>query len=359
MNRRRLLNETYRKTATGNPVVVRSAARRYPGIGFPGFTTQDGTPSPENPVDIVNAESVILSVTGANICNASDVVIGGLAGNDGTEFSTNNRVRTGFTQVFPGEYKCFNIPSEYILNNAFTYHGDKTLSRTISARNPITVMPDESYYRASLRKQDSTDFTELEIEDIRKNIQISVNYDVNIEPYKQPQTVTLTPPKPLTKWDRLIRRAGVWGWEYKSNTEVFDGSEDENWRLFPGQKNFYIITESMLSGVKVPGYCDKMIVNITGNQPYLELGRANDYIYANVVDYISSEDVTVWKNWLQSNPITVQYETETSEFIPLSEDEQQAMNALYTFSPTTVVQNSIDTEITLDYKTKRSLEVNV
>ena len=54
--RRRLLEGGIKKrTAAGNPIVVRSLARMYPGLNIYGWSKQDGTPSPENPVPIVSA----------------------------------------------------------------------------------------------------------------------------------------------------------------------------------------------------------------------------------------------------------------------------------------------------------------
>src|SRR5699024_5055303 len=63
-------------------------------------------------------------------------------------------------------------------------------------------------------------------------------------PYRTPQTVLLTSDRPLTKWDRLEKRNGQWGWVYKSAEVVLDGSVDENWRRQSdsnGKKQFYIL----------------------------------------------------------------------------------------------------------------------
>ena len=116
------------------------------------------------------------------------------------------------------------------------------------------------------------------------------------EPYRLPQTVTLTADRPLTKWDRLEKRNGQWGWVYKS-AEI-ESYTDES---VPGE---YFSTTGQLS---------------TGAQ--------------------------VW------------YETATVTFVPLSETEQEQMNELYTFRPTTVLSNDCECNMTLTYKTKKSLEV--
>lgn len=116
------------------------------------------------------------------------------------------------------------------------------------------------------------------------------------EQYKLPQTVTLTSDRPLTKWDKLEKRNGQWGWVYKS-AEIESYTDGG----VPGE---YFSTTGQLS---------------TGAQ--------------------------VW------------YETTTETFVPLSESEQKAMNALHTFRPTTVLSNDCECDMTLTYKTKKSLEV--
>lgn len=102
------------------------------------------------------------------------------------------------------------------------------------------------------------------------------------------QTVTLTADRPLTKWDRLEKRGGQWGWVYKS--EEIESYTDES---VPGE---YFSTTGQLS---------------VGAQ--------------------------VW------------YETTEEIFVPLSESEQEAMNALYTYRPTTVISNQQGLDMTVDY----------
>lgn len=117
----------------------------------------------------------------------------------------------------------------------------------------------------------------------------------DFQPYKE-QTVLITSDRPLTKWDKLEKRNGQWGWVYKS--EEIESYTDES---VPGE---YFSTTGRLS---------------TGAQ--------------------------VW------------YETTAETFVPLTESEQAAMNELYTFRPTTVLSNDCDCNMELTYKTKKSLEV--
>lgn len=188
MTRRRLLDDTFKKSVEGNPAIATdSLARMYPGIEMQGWTEQDGTPTPEEPVPIVSA---------------------------GTQ-------NTG-----KWEY-------EITITNAQT--------------------------------------------DPDKN-----------------QTVTLTADHPLTKWDRLEKRNGQWGWVYKS-AEI-ESYTDES---VPGE--YYSTTGQLSVGAQV---------------------------------------------W---------YETTTETFVPLTSSEQEAMNALHTYRPTTVLSNQQDCDMTLTYKTRKGV----
>lgn len=73
----------------------------------------------------------------------------------------------------------------------------------------------------------------------------------------------------------------------------------------------------------------------------------------------SSETFKQWlaQKYSEGNPFYYEYETDTETFVPLTTAEQEAMNALHTFRPTTVLSNDCGCNMTLTYKTKKSLEV--
>lgn len=259
MTRRRLLDDTFKKTAQGNPAIATdSLARMYPGIVMQGWTTQDGTPTPEAPVPIVSA--------GAQ----------------------NQETRKW-------EY-------EITITNAQT--------------------------------------------DPDKN-----------------QTVTLTADRPLTKWDRLEERGGQWGWVYKSAEVVFDGSE--KWLLYPSANVgtvFYATLPNASLGLQT-SLCNKyQNVNRIWNENYDgalciysdNAASKNKYFRP---PSAAVETVEQWKAWLSENPLTLWYETTTETFAPLTTAEQEAMNALHTYRPTTVLSNQQGCQMTLTYKTRKSMEV--
>ena len=252
MTRRRLLDDTFKKTVEGNPAIATdSLARRYPGITMQGWTTQDGTPTPEAPVPIVSA---------------------------GTQ---NQETRKW-------EY-------EIAITNAQT--------------------------------------------DPDKN-----------------QTVTLTADRQLTKWDRLEKRNGQWGWVYGS-VEV-DMSSEVTWVIHPGyEQETSNLFRGAMSGVDKIDSTGMLLCNIL---PYYQAASVDingiyslgNNLFARIVGIKSLED---FQKKIQGGKVLTKLSTET--FVPLTASEQEQMNNLYTYRPTTVLSNQQDCEMALTYKTRKSMEV--
>ena len=169
-----------------------------------------------------------------------------------------------------------------------------------------------------------------------------VEYGTEPTPYERyrSQTLTLQSDRPLTKWDRLEKRDGQWGWVFKSNEKILDGSE--TWYTFINGSDvttYYVILQNKTIGFQT-SYCDKY-----RNVDYAY--NSNDYgIYSdnsvNTRMYfrpISSDiaNVTEFKSWIQSNPLTIWYETAEETFVPLTESEQTDLEALTTYFPTTII----------------------
>lgn len=173
------------------------------------------------------------------------------------------------------------------------------------------------------------------------------------EPYKS-QTVTLTSDRPLTEWDRLERRNGVWGWAYGSGTLVIPKT-GYGLRSRGGTDGIYFYKQIPNSNViclrngdtfreyQYFNYftCDNPF-NIIGD--YMWIYRSlNEPEYAEIRVGLSDLNVTTTEQFEQIleqiGDIIAVYKTEVEEFIPLSESEQEAINALHTNNPTTVLSN--------------------
>ena len=174
-----------------------------------------------------------------------------------------------------------------------------------------------------------------------------VEYGTEPTPYEKyrSQTVLLQSDRPLTKWDRLEKRAGQWGWVFKSGKTELDGSEDENWSYHSEGRYWNDIQSKKLSalGGEKTLICDKLRVRPTNTTVQI---MENNTIKEHGIPGFKSvficvketgNDVASLRAWLQSNPLTIWYETAEETFVPLTESEQTALEALATYFPTTII----------------------
>lgn len=368
----------YKKTVTGNPAVAQgSLARMYPGIEMQGWSKQDGTPTPENPVPIVSAGnwneetqkweyevgvgvaqlfdiSKVITEESAVINNGDGTLtVKTTVTSNGVAAKSPHRLRDYCPDIVPR--KTYYLYADSTGSEKFIYFSKSKFVWDFGSGRTITDDDLDSvvYFYASGLSTEAT----------VSNIMITEVNNAPHEPYKQPQTVTLTSDRPLTKWDRLTKKDGVWGWEYGSAEVVFDGSE--NWLLYPASDVgiiFYTNLPDTSLGLQT-SLCDK----------YRNINDAWDSNYNGVFGIYGDnavvtnkyfrppsaavETVEQFKTWLSENPLTLWYETAEETFTPLSTSEQEQMNALHTNRPTTVLSNDAGCEMALTYKTKKSLEV--
>ena len=310
--RRRTLGKgVYKKTVEGNPAIAQgSLARRDPGITMQGWTEQDST---------TGAQLYDQSLAEDNKYQNFDI-----NSNDFLISPSDECWITGKIPVKPNTTYTMNVN----VFGAYYSDADIPITTTIKEENPFTTPENANYVCLNIKKSNypfgsdimlNEGTTALPYEpytggqpspspDYPQEIVSAGDYNQETEKWEyeitianeqtdpdKNQTVTLTSDRPLTKWDRLEKRNGQWGWVYKS--EEIESYTDES---VPGE---YYSTTGQLS---------------TGAQ--------------------------VW------------YETTTETFVPLTASEQEAMNALYTFRPTTVLSNDCGCNMTLTYKTKKSLE---
>lgn len=167
---------------------------------------------------------------------------------------------------------------------------------------------------------------------------------------------TLTSPVPLTKWDKLVKRDGVYGWSINYLDEIFDGSDDEEW--FPYTYNthgisvFNIITPKKLAGV-ANLICSSFII-CNGNvwvSKYINQCSGHP-IDAKIYFNTSLEvgDIEGWRVLLNENPIKVQYQTtEEQSFHPLPDNEQALLRSLETYYQVTNIFNDQNCPMSIQY----------
>ena len=321
MTRRRLLDDTFKKTVVGNPAIaIDSLARMYPDITMQGWTEQKSTTGAQL-FDYQNVQNMITGASG-NRRNGEEI-----SGLPAGQYTISSRQKTIGTMCYlyanvktaSGEFgsAIYIVTNSNIITQTMTINnGDSIiiydaqnhnleLSKSLFEEYGImlnagsTALPWEPYTGGT--PSPSPDYPQEIVSAGNWNEEAQKwEYEITIanaqtDPDKN-QSVTLTADRPLTKWDRLEKRNGQWGWVYKS-AEI-ESYTDES---VPGE--YYSTTGQLSAGAQV---------------------------------------------W---------YETATETFAPLTTTEQEAMNALHTYRPTTVLSNQQDCEMALTYKTRKSMEV--
>lgn len=168
----------------------------------------------------------------------------------------------------------------------------------------------------------------------------------DFQPYKE-QTVTLTSDCPLTKWDKLEKRNGQWGWVYGS-VEITLLGQNDSYSLHSSKA--IMVPESNLGITEErKDYYSNQFVATTKSINELKNGEsriAYNNLYLKVNAVTSPEEA---KSWIQSNKPKFLLQADIPAFVPLSASEQEALNALHTYYPTTTVSNDAGCDMALTY----------
>lgn len=350
-----------------------SAERKNKGFGMSGKTTQDGTPTPDAPVEIVNAGrlnedtgkyEVDVKVNGGNLLDEDHF------------FDTSNwKANVYRMHLKPDTKYTFSrkdnsgVGSGLFLSVKNTVEGVFTQivnsNSASSCKQRVTFTTNNSgeiYFELQnsnkLNLKDFLGFAKLEVGTIA----------TPHEPYKE-QTLTLTSDRPLTKWDRLVEQDGQVGWLYASKKYVMTGNEIFEYRSGYDQEaytnRFITINDLSINRLndKQLAYCkilkrvqyiyaqNKLEEGIDTNVNQLHIKLSNDRI-----GVLSSDDtetrttkITEYIKNTYTDGIEIMYMSNNSVFVPLPQPEQDAIRALQTYYPTTVVSNSEDAEMQLTY----------
>lgn len=198
------------------------------------------------------------------------------------------------------------------------------------------------------------------IKKITERFEIQYEYGsiaTEYQPYKE-QLLTLTSDRPLTKWDRLVEQGGEIGWLYAG--VVIDRFDGQSNKISIANKqgnvqNFSIRFENVANG---NGNSDIFVDKYRAVQSsYTKAEYGICCNWNDGVKYFSAPNKNVatvdeFKAWLVENPLKIAYETTNPEFVPLPQSEQNAIRALKTYYPTTVITvdgGELDPDIKVTY----------
>lgn len=341
------------------------------GLKLFGESTQDGTPTMDNPVNMVNVEEQAVTIYGKNrLPRFTSTTVNGTTftvNDDGSVSVTGtptamSRIQVNFnleagTYILSGAPKCSkNSYNDIYIGNAGTgetvarcYDGSVMQEFTLTERTSI-----RAYCRVQVGYSDFTFYPMIRLAD---------DADETYEPYVAPQTVSF--PYTLRGIDdardyvdcvrgKLVRQVGVL---------IFDGSDDEVWMKTDAtaKDRFYIrqtgvITNSrrglsnMYTWAPISAYTNGLFwftFNKGNNQWYVELIAGEHGTFA---------DATAFKNWLKDNPIEIYYQLDTHEEIDLTEAEVAACKALSVNNRMTVFDATVDMKVGYFVDTTASIE---
>lgn len=187
--------------------------------------------------------------------------------------------------------------------------------------------------------------------DVIQTLQVEISpTQTDYLPYAE-QTLTLTSDRPITKWDRLVEQGGEIGWLYGSVIATIDETAIISLYVPNG---FYVYVKNIDKKEKT-GYCDKLYAKKMSNgEPFVLFGNANNNVlYTLNTQEFYGKTVSEIKEKLKEYPLNIIGKSETTEFVPLPQSEQNAIRALKTYYPTTVITadgGELDPDIKVTYR---------
>ncbi|MEQ2038468.1 hypothetical protein [Mediterraneibacter gnavus] len=313
------------------------------------YTGGKPSPSPEYPQEIKNVGKwneetqkyeIEISISGRNLFDFSTCEEGKIFEGSGSIVSAANGLLTDFIPCFPNsQYSRSRTGSTVV---AF-YDCDKNKIGFEIVGNTTFVTPEKCrYFRFSAVKT-AVDYTKI----VACPGQTVMDY----EPYREPKFFTLTSDRPITKWDRLVEQGGQIGWLYGSVIATIDETADIS--LY-APNGFFIHVKNIDKKEKT-GYCDKLYTKKMSNgEPFVLFGIANNnFLYTLNTQEFYGKTASEIKAKLKEYPLNIIGKSETTEFIPLQQSEQNAIRALKTYYPTTVITadgGELDPDIKVTYR---------
>lgn len=363
------------KTAEGSMILLTDSAEApLTALTLYGWSKQDGTPTPENPVPIVSAGDegeINVTVQGGNLWDGN--FKNGYFGSDGVIHSYGDNPTTFYLIVCPClENTEYTVSYKTTLNRCFIGYSTENVEEgtkiqgflDASGQSKITIATggNAKYLCAYVYNKNidvGQDFPNM----------IMINRGVtplSYEPYKQPQTLTIPTPGglpgiPVSSGGNYTDESGQ-QWvcdevDFKRGKYVqrvcrytLDGSNNISLNTIAGNPRFDIAgaPAAMANGV---GYCDHFTVSaipIAKNNIDKQIScYVNGGIY---LRYDSCATVEALKEWITDNPTVYYYPLATPIETDLTAEELAAYKALHTYTPNTTVSNDAEAWMKVGYK---------
>lgn len=191
--------------------------------------------------------------------------------------------------------------------------------------------------------------TQKFMENIGNDLQIEISESPTAYVEHDEQSVTITSDRPVSKWDRLECRNGVYGWVYKTMIGKLNG--DEEWNMYndTGTQVFRTTLDPFV--MQDDGYMDSFL--LADNRPV-----ENNYCFARsfyygeytiAIRHDETSTLEEFKRFLKENNVQYVFEGIEEKFVPLPEEEQAALKALLTYYPSTIATTDTGLLLQMNY----------
>lgn len=196
-----------------------------------------------------------------------------------------------------------------------------------------------------------------------KNIQVELGTTAtSYEPYYKEQTATITMDEPLRgigKYQDKITKDGI---ARRIRSVMLNGNED--WKLYGSNGNInnfgYILREAISNNV---GQRSSLTFSSYKSGVWATDRLGQDMLARIIRINLPKDvfpDVETLRNWLSQSKTTLQYVLEKEVIVPISQSEQDAIRALTTYHPTTVITvdgGDVDAGIEVEYAVKNKEKI--
>lgn len=287
-----------------------------------GNSTQNGTPTPDSPVEVESVGDLITDTTDINYGKykipiivsglnkmSSELEIGGIGGNTGVNYSTTTRIRTKeYIEIKPNTRYTLILPSEYTYVNAHAYDENYNFITAIYIMSTATPS-NAKYIRFSVKKDDQT-LTETDLDALKTIMLVEGTDIVPYEPYKQAQTYNIYLDEPLRKINEFSDYVDFKSGKVVRNiyAGILDGTE--SWSLGGTTSNDYQTYYSRkYSGMTLKGNrnCLSNKFNFkdgsiwTAPAPYLIQTGSNDKVCYITLPKSIASDISQAKQFFNEN----------------------------------------------------------
>ena len=384
LSRRQLMNDKIVSAQGENLSLVNVKGSKLNALSVYGKSTQSGTPSPENPVPIVSAGDsgeINVAVSGKNLIPFPYL---SPLGGAGTVYEADG---VTYTVQADGGIKCVGTPTNKFgpsLCNIRFSDSQINAQSSSGTDGEITLSGGPLYYDSNNSK--TFIYWALYLNTpVDMTIYPQVEYGTvatAYEPYKTPQTLTLSTPGGLPgipvssggnytdesgqQWicDEIDLERGKY--VQRVGNIVLDGTESwETWGVNKYSRGITGFYHYFLNGIANPLTinCLSNLLpynqNVWGGRQYgiqFNIGGSSPYIMCSVyndsLSDISTDEAAVlsWKELISNTNLTIFFTFATPIENDLPAEEIAAYKALHTYSPTTTVSNDANAWMKVGYR---------